>query len=722
MTKERSMYMKGFLFLLFLSCPISLSINIGSDTAVTRFNVQQNVNDGDRIAGFAWLAGGFELADINTKATFDSVFAVLGGVALKGGKLILNQDLIFHNNLNFETIGDIDAQGHMLELSCSGTQLPESVGDEAECMVFLKTSETTIVDKNIFSLDWSVADTFLAVGVTAAGGPGDKVEVWEWNGVSSLTFKSGIAPNNRDVESVRWHPTANWLAIGTANNAGGDEVYIYEVDWSTGAFTLLDSVDIGGDARSVSWHPSGDYLAVGTSTNTQEVQVFPVSVVGVFGTPVIVSSSNVDVSRNDGCDWDLTGSYLAVAFEQSVPSPELIVYEFNTQPSLSLTEVANMNMSVSVRAVDWNQTTTKYLVIGFEGNVDVTAEVIEFDPVAKSLTIVADLTNINKTTQTVNWNSAGSCIAIGTETPNNNEFRVYFFDQEAETTKVISEFDQGNDTVRAVRWSRTADSIAVGGDDNIIYIYNSMFSEGDTSDPDGPGAIDRCFVWNDICVVLNHNITLNDRCILFSGCSSIDGRGHCLTLTPDSRIFVDTDSTLLMENLTIKGVNNRIIGAFDDSSTYSFKDVEWYLDGDYTFTKGHFDVVSDFHVIGEGQIFGYQSEVASTIDDCGRMILDKGLTFSYDPVTASRNLLQLTADTSELILHGATLYSTSTGLQLLKGKLIVDRQSFISNEGTVESEAIVFGDGINGSNNLCVEIFPAATLDVVDGCVVYNDA
>ena len=346
----------------------------------------------------------------------------------------------------------------------------------------------------------------------------------------------------------------------------------------------------------------------------------------------------------------------------------------------------------------------------------------EFDTVAGSLTAVADLTDINKPTQTVDWSPTGSCIAIGTNTPNDNEFRVYFFDQETEEVAVVSEFDRGSSTVRAVRWSRTTDSLAVGGDDNIIYVYRSVFTGSDPSDPDGPGAVDRCFVWTDICVVLNNNITLNGRCILFSGSSSIDGRGHCLTLTSDSRIFVDNDSTLLMENLTIKGVNNRIIGSFDNSSTYSLKDVEWYLDGNYTFTKGHFDVISDFHVIGNGQTFAYQSEVASKIEECGRMILGEGLTFSYDPVTASLDLLQLTADTSELILHGATLHSTSTGLQLFKGKLIVDRQSFISSEGTVESEAITFGDGINSSNDLCIEIFPGATLDVIDGCVVYNDA
>ena len=82
--------------LLLLSLNIVIAVDIGSDTAVTRFSTQQVLDDGDRIAGFAALEAGFSLASMSTAVTFDSFFPVSGAVALSGGTLSLNLDLIFH--------------------------------------------------------------------------------------------------------------------------------------------------------------------------------------------------------------------------------------------------------------------------------------------------------------------------------------------------------------------------------------------------------------------------------------------------------------------------------------------------------------------------------------------------------------------------------------------------------------------------------------------------
>ena len=705
------------LTLLNLIATVSLAVDIGSDTAVTRFNTQQTLNNGDRIAGFAALEGGFVLSGINTTGTFDSFFQVSGGVGLQAGTLVLNRDLILHNNTEVTSFGDIVAQGHLLEFTCSNTEVPTTGGDEAGCIIFLNTQELTVVDKDIFSLDWSVADTFLAVGITAAGGTANTVEIWEWDGVSSLVYKSGARPNSKDAESVRWHPTKNWLAIATANNSGGDEVYIYSVDWTTGAFTLLSAADLGGDARSAAWHPTGNYLAVGGSTNTQEVRVYPVSSTGILGTPVIVGSGNVDVSRNDGCDWDVTGSYLAVAFEQSVPNPELVVYEFNDQPTLSLTTAATVNIATSIRAIDWNPTYTQYLAAGLEGNVSITTEVLEFDPDAGTLTVVSEVTNLNKTTLTLDWTPSGNCIGIGTDSPNDDEIRSIYFNEVDQSVTQVSAFDTGS-SVRAVRWSRETNSVAIGGDDNIIYIYTQVFAGANPDDPDGPGAVSRCFTWSDICVSLNNNLSLNERCILFSGQCSFDGRGHTLTVTPGARIFVDTNSSLCLTNLTIEGVADRNIGFFDSTSTITLQNVNFILDNDYTVTKGHFDIFSDFNVQGNGHKFTYQSEVPTTIQDYGRMILDHNTTFSYDPVVANTNLLQLTTKNSQFVLRNSTLHASSN-MQLLTGRFITERRSSLT---TGSDSSVIFGDGVSSSNNLWIEIAAGATLDLVDGCVIYNDA
>ena len=48
-----------FVISIFCFLGIIFCVDIGSDTAVNRFNTQQTLNNGDRIAGFAALQGGF---------------------------------------------------------------------------------------------------------------------------------------------------------------------------------------------------------------------------------------------------------------------------------------------------------------------------------------------------------------------------------------------------------------------------------------------------------------------------------------------------------------------------------------------------------------------------------------------------------------------------------------------------------------------------------------
>lgn len=710
--------------LLFVLIPFFLelyAVNIGSDTAVTRFNTQQILNNTDRVAEFAALYGGFALADAQVTGRFDSIFQVSGNVSLNAGNLILDQDLILFNNVYFNTLGNIVGQGHVLEFNYTSTSLPILSAVEASCFVYLADQKTTIVNKDIYSLDWSVADTFLAVGFVS--GPGNQLEIWEWNGTNALTYKSGLTPKNRTVYSVRWHPTKGWLAVGMGSGGGPSELFIYSVNWTTGVLTLLSSANFGGDVTALAWHPTGNYLAVGGTTNGSEVRVYPVSGVGILGTAVTFNTGSVDVSQRDGIDWDSAGEYLAVALELSGGNPEVRILRFGTTPSLSLTQVANINKTVAVFAVDWHPTLTSVFAIGLNTSASVSSEIYNVDVYSGSTTLLNQIAGINATTQTLDWAPSGRCLALGTSAPNTNEFRIYSFDTNTFKSVFSSGYDRGSDSVTAVRWSRTTNSLAVGGFDNIIYIYKNAFAPSvNPSDINGTGALNRCFTWSDVGVVLNNDIVLNGYCILFSGNSYIDGKDHCLWMTPDSRIFLDKKATLLMKNLTIKGIKNNIIGAFDDLSTFSLNNVEWSLDGNYTFTKGRLDVVGDFIVSGSGNTFSYKSQATSKIYEHGNMIVDKDAIFSYEPVTANRDLIQLTNSSSELTLRGATLHSTTTGIRLTKGIVTVDYKSTIASDGQIESTGISFGNGTQSANNVKIQILPAATMDIVGGCVVYNDA
>lgn len=228
--------------------------------------------------------------------------------------------------------------------------------------------------------------------------------------------------------------------------------------------------------------------------------------------------------------------------------------------------------------------------------------------------------------------------------------------------------------------------------------------------------------WENLIVWLNQNLSLEESAITFVGKSTIDGKGHTLTLSDLSQLLVDANSTLLLENIRIKGIREDSIRCLDNTATILLKNVEWVLDTDFTFDLGRFEVVTNFQVSGANLQFNYRTPMTSIIGTDASLILDSGLTFNYEPITPSRDLLELADETSQLILNGATIHSTQTGLRLTKGILVVDQKSFIASDATLKAEGVMFGDGINTVNNLEVIVSPAATLEIIDGFLVQADA
>jgi len=246
---------------------------------------------------------------------------------------------------------------------------------------------------------------------------------------------------------------------------------------------------------------------------------------------------------------------------------------------------------------------------------------------------------------------------------------------------------------------------------DVVGAEHSMeFSASMTCIPFVAGA--SSYLFSDLKVFLHSDLILKDCSIKFSGQSLINGRGNCLTLDPSCTIVVDSNSDLLIEDITIVDVDGTNIQCTDASSMITLKNTEWILDGDYTFATGKFNVLKDFAVVGDGYTFAYETDQVSTVSTNGRFILDNGVTFSYDPPIASRELLVLHESTSELILNGATLHATTTGMRLTTGRLIIDRASVLSSEGSVDAEGISF------ANDLSVQWFPAANLDFLQGVVV----
>ncbi len=228
-----------------------------------------------------------------------------------------------------------------------------------------------------------------------------------------------------------------------------------------------------------------------------------------------------------------------------------------------------------------------------------------------------------------------------------------------------------------------------------------------------------CFTYSTVNVFLNANVTLQNTCLLFTGNSTLNGQGNCLTLNSTSTLQIGANSNLLIKDITIINVQDSNIQCLNDlTSTITYKNVELVLSGNYTFTQGSFQVFQDLHIVGQNHSFVYQSDQASVINSTARLILDMGVTFSYAPRSANRDLISMVDSSAQLILNGATLYSTTTGMRLTNGTILVDSNSFLSSDGSVDSQAISFGNGI-AANNVTLEFLPAAQLEILRGRVVY---
>ena len=103
------------------------------------------------------------------------------------------------------------------------------------------------------------------------------------------------------------------------------------------------------------------------------------------------------------------------------------------------------------------------------------------------------------------------------------------------------------------------------------------------------------------------------------------------------------------------------------------------------------------------------------------MHLSPGVTLKYCPPVPLRTLIQLADAESTLELDGASLHSTTTGLQLTTGTLEVKGKCFLTSDATSKAEGIIFGDGISEVNDLTLQIKPESNLKLTSGHLVYKN-
>jgi hypothetical protein len=214
------------------------------------------------------------------------------------------------------------------------------------------------------------------------------------------------------------------------------------------------------------------------------------------------------------------------------------------------------------------------------------------------------------------------------------------------------------------------------------------------------------------------NVALSGRWT-FSGNTTVNFHDFTFDLSSGGEIIIDQGSSLKLLNTRLKGLAGNNIRCLDDAGSLTLENIDWLQDANFHYSNGNLYFDKNIFMSGSGKVFTYQSSQEHALSPRTNVKLDSNFTYSYDPINASKDLLAFADDTSCLILNGATLHATVTGMNLKKGTLKIKGKSTISSESI--DEGITFGDGILASNDMACAFYAGAQLKLLTGSLVYKN-
>ncbi|MFA6263464.1 MAG: hypothetical protein WCW33_01495 [Candidatus Babeliales bacterium] len=205
----------------------------------------------------------------------------------------------------------------------------------------------------------------------------------------------------------------------------------------------------------------------------------------------------------------------------------------------------------------------------------------------------------------------------------------------------------------------------------------------------------------------------------FTGASEICGNGKELAVDPYA-IVVAPHSRLNIHGIALTGLKSSNLCCAGNTASLTLSEVGIYLDHNFNFTAGAIVFDPDVVIVGTNT-FVYASDMTSSIARDSQLYLS-GITFSYAPQIANRDLFAMVDQSSRFFIDGCTLTSTTTGMRLTRGMLIADHKNFLDNTGGNSlSEGFAFGDG-NPAHDLSIEVKPGGSLNLIAGSWDYVNA
>lgn len=197
----------------------------------------------------------------------------------------------------------------------------------------------------------------------------------------------------------------------------------------------------------------------------------------------------------------------------------------------------------------------------------------------------------------------------------------------------------------------------------------------------------------------------------------LDGGGKTLAFGQNSAIVLNPGAQLTLDNITIRDPKSYRLYAKSADTSIILQNVSFDTDVFYSNTTIAYTVNGVFDLRGSGT-FEHATGSSMTISNFGMLNLSGGTTFKYNPPTADRDLIILEDDDAVFSMDGASLVSSSTGMRLTKGTIVIAGSCRIFGSGSSDSSAITFGNGIS-SGDVTLDVAEGALLDIYDGRCLY---
>ncbi len=534
----------------------------------------------------------------------------------------------------------------------------------------------------------------------------------------------------RNVSIVACSPHGDYIAVAGYSNAQSqsvDYINIYSKNGET--LTLVGSLPSLSGINSLSWAPNGGYIGSSGGGGT--------FVASVSAEGTIAFSSELG-TEDSNCSWSSDGNFIVT---------NVGVYSFANGVASLIESFSGTNIIFNAQFCNSDQ----YVVLIKNSNAFYNSAAISIE--RYKINVNQDITPSQQQETISNAfsfgnNSKGSAEDIAIHMLSGAKTKVYGLINHETGLHTWQTRNQFGREVNSLSYSQDED-LFLSKDQSLIVNESCVFNGNGHSIwfarnqlnliqiAPGKSIIFTNVVFkdfNDAAILLGAGsaVTFGDESVIeysmpgvlahdlqFAGNAIIRGSGYSIDLSTHY-LGIRQPGLLTLQDIVFNNVDDHKIRCIGDNASIVFRNSDLVLDGNFTFSTGSFTIQDDVIITGTHTFsFEGSGQKTSRIAANSTLLLDTGVTFSYAPRAANQDLLAFTNVTSRLYLNGCTLKTTSTGMRLTKGTMIVDNQNSVYNDSPSSmSGAFTLGNGI-AADDLTIQIMPNANIEMVEGSMVY---